>query len=173
MAWDARLLAKSRHLTLLVSGVRGAYPMLSASGHLSPAAHGTAGLQFKVGLTRRYKPAPDEVADLIRTFSTIEHSPPIDVGPDGLYSSETSFDDDEALEDEDAFAFSLSAALESLLNDRFLELVQLRVRHSIGWAAAEALLNKVHRTQKSAEDILLEHSLVRIFTVGQSSASDV
>lgn len=168
MAWDPRLLSKSRHFTLIISGVRGKYPVLSADGLLSKDAYtrGTTNLQFKVGLTSSYKPATDQVSELIRTYGMVEHPSKLEYKWNGYFlaspDSGEDVDEDEVVEDDEAFAFSMSAALESLMNDRFLELVQLRVKHAIGWAAAETLLSRARRAQRSTDEIVLECSMVKL-----------
>lgn len=178
MAWDPRLLSKSRHFTLIISGIRGKYPVLSAEGLLSKDAltHGTSSLLFRVGLTPKYKPAADQVPELIRTFGMVGRRPPSqDIKGVRYFVHETDtdepFEEDEVIEDDEAFAFSMSAALESLMNDRFLELVHLRVKYTIGWAAAEALLSKMHRLQKSPEEIIPEYGMVQYLRLKSRPAS--
>lgn len=62
------------------------------------------------------------------------------------------------------FHFSLSETLESLFQERFLQLVQLRLRYNIGWAAAELLIDHSERAQQRPEivyfDIIYVSSLL-------------
>ena len=65
MAWDSRLLSKTHHLTLLISGIHSMYPVLRGDGTLIDAA---TKLQFRVGLTSRYKPNNGYVSGFTRTL---------------------------------------------------------------------------------------------------------
>lgn len=68
MAWDTRLLSKSQHLTLVITGLHHKYPALDPDGCLD--AHirnlGTKNLQFRVGLTPRYKPDGSTLMEILR-----------------------------------------------------------------------------------------------------------
>lgn len=164
-AWDSRLLSSSGHFTLVIAGLRDKYPVLASDGSLAKdaIARGTAGLRFRVGLTPAYKPSEEQVLELVRTFGLKDRKPPPDQQAPvwGVAGGEAVEDEEEEHREEEGFRFSMSASLESLLDDRFLDLLQLRLKYSISWAAAEVLLSKVHRLQRSAEDILHEHSMVR------------
>ena len=59
VAWDRRLLATSQHLTLLIGTFHGGYPGVDAQGHIISGKGLASGLNFKVGLTRNYKPSKD------------------------------------------------------------------------------------------------------------------
>ena len=72
MAWDRRLLASSQHLILLISGFHGLYPVLeSTATYTSAALRLGVCLNFKVGLSVRYKPGADQVRELIRKHGLI------------------------------------------------------------------------------------------------------
>ncbi|KAH9934607.1 hypothetical protein B0H21DRAFT_759509 [Amylocystis lapponica] len=150
MAWDRRLLARTQHLTLLVSGMRGTYPVLQEDGTLSADATARAvGLHFHVGLTAEYKPLKEHAAEAVRVFglreersnprpSPPEPEPEIDVKEHwhGFQS------------------FSLSDSLETLLNDYFLRVLRSRLRYGIGWAGAEVLCWEAERSQKMEHEII-------------------
>ena len=69
MAWDKRLLARTQHLTLLIIGLRGTYPVLQGDGTL-PSDAAMRGIlpQFRIGLTPLYKPHKEDVAAAVRVF---------------------------------------------------------------------------------------------------------
>lgn len=165
MAWDSRLLFKSQHLTLVISGIHGQYPLLSPEGTLSRdvLARGTSKLTFRVGLTPRYKPDREQVLELVRTYGIQESRPQQDAVKEQSFDIDPELDEWQNTPDDlvpleeaesDTFNFSLSPSLEALLNDRFMDLLALRVKYSIGWAAAETIMSKVHRLQKTAERVL-------------------
>ena len=67
----------------------------------------------------------------------------------------------EPSEEEQSFIpFSLSSSLESLLDDRFLDVLRYRIRYDIGWAGAEVLVAAVQRRQKDAAVVIQECMLV-------------
>ena len=146
-AWDSRLLSNVKHLTLIITGIRGVYPILQTDGSLN---HLLNGVTFKVGLTRSCKPDSDLVRQLSRTFANGN-----DLQGEAIIPDQTMED-----EVDESFSFSLSSSLEALMNDRFLDLLQIRIRYGFGWAAAEALLGEVYRTQGQAEDISQQHAEV-------------
>ncbi|KAI0628025.1 hypothetical protein C8Q77DRAFT_1151557 [Trametes polyzona] len=184
VAWDKRLLSGPQHFTLLVSGLRGVYPVVDANGALTPAAiaRGVAP-QFRVGLTPNYKPSKDDVSELLRMYGLREEYDVTPVKPEeqqtgaleleddmheDLFSEELELfhGDEEAEEEEEASEepakmpsfcpFSLSSSLESLLNDHFLSLLRLRIQYGLSWAGAEFLRWEIENTQRQAEDILAE-----------------
>ncbi|KAI0086019.1 hypothetical protein BDY19DRAFT_962578 [Irpex rosettiformis] len=169
-AWDSRLLSSVKHLTLIITGIRGVYPILSPDGTLNPLLNEVT---FRVGLTPRYKPDKELVLRLSRTFIHREEEPRAVTPADSESTDDSENQDAEDLEfgvippvqgmegeegPEESFSFSLSSSLEALMNDRFIDLLQIRCRYGLGWAAAEALINEVHRTQRKAEDIYQEHT---------------
>ncbi len=170
-AWDPRLLSSVKHLTLIITGIRGVYPVLEPDGVLNRLLNG---ITFRVGLTPEYKPDPEFVKLLSRTFvhqeEKIEDARPVVTDDmDELEDEQDGFDNVEDIDvemtpeevdnepPEESFSFSLSSSLEALMNDRFLELLQFRLRYGFGWAAAEALANEIHQTQRKAEDIYTQH----------------
>jgi ubiquitin-conjugating enzyme E2 Q len=179
MAWDRRLLSRSQYLCILISGFRGNYPAISPDGTLNPVAQqfGTA-LNFKVGLTPRYKPGKEFAKDAARTFGLIINdaeddlriqaekaaafeSLDLDVEADPYAESalmgQTVIEEPEE-EDEGGFdRFSLSSSLESLLDQALLKVIQIRRQFGLGWAGAEVLFAEVERTQMKAEDIYNRH----------------
>ncbi|TCD64374.1 hypothetical protein EIP91_004205 [Steccherinum ochraceum] len=177
MAWDFRLLSKSQHLTLLISGMRNSWPVLQKDGSLSSdfARHGPGKLSFRVGLTRSYKPSKDLVLDLVRQFSmqvveeeqetSAPNTPDLDVTMDDYDPfmddsvEEAKPENVDAVEEEESsatFHFSLSTSLESLMQERFLEALRLRLQFGLGWAAAEILAGEAQKLQQKAEDLLVE-----------------
>ncbi|TFY60148.1 hypothetical protein EVJ58_g5335 [Rhodofomes roseus] len=166
MAWDGRLLSRTQHLTLLVTGLRGTYPVLQTDGTVRPDA-ATRGIspQFRIGLTPIYKPQKEHVAAVVRVFGLKDQPsdvppPEQDVQDEMLSDDEGDHElleptDDEPQVEESSFQpFSLSASLETLLNQRFLRVVQLRLEHELGWAGAEVLAWEAERVQKKPADIL-------------------
>lgn len=170
MAWDRRLLSRTQHLTLLISGLRGTYPPLKVDGTYSQhaAARGSS-LQFKVGLTRRYKPSKEHALEAKRNFGLVDEEPQawsaeerlspildIDSAPlDELFPQQE--------EDEGSFdSFSLSNSLESLLDQSLVRVIQTRVKYSLGWAGAEALVSETEKLQQTAEHILANGRKVRV-----------
>lgn len=138
------------------------YPVLRRDGTLIDGANK---LQFRVGLTPRYKPSKDYVSDLSRTFNLREANAPPPPPPNfhsfASYSDDddlgprTTDNEDEEVDDEhpSRFHFSLSTSLEPLMQDRLLAAVQLRLKYGIGWAGAELLLAESVRRQKRPEDL--------------------
>lgn len=175
MAWDSRLLSKAQYFTLMISGIHGKYPVLSNDGTLSKGAlsRGTSKLTFRVGLTSRYKPDKEQVLELIRTFGMQEsqkpkEEEPLDKQPFGMgYEPNDSpeLQSEPMPSDDNTFHFSLSASLEALMNDRFMDILSLRVKYSIGWAAAETVLSKVQRLQRTAERVLEDFAEVSTFSL--------
>jgi len=178
MAWDRRLLSKSQHLTLLISGFRGMYPPIDAGGNYDVSAQrsGTA-LTFKVGLTQRYKPGKEYAKDAGRTFGLIIQDAEDELsktaatmeGPD-FYEDEASLEAgqtlptpaEEIVEDDGRMdRFSLSGSLESLLDQALLKVIQLRKKFSLGWAGAEVLYMEMERSQLRADIIFDSHKQVQ------------
>lgn len=175
MAWDRRLLSRSQHLCLLISGFRGNYPAIGPDGMLSPMAQqsGTA-LNFKVGLTPRYKPGQEFAKEAVRTFGLIindtedklriqaekatalesfDYDNETDTSGEPASQGETTIEEDEGRFDR----FSLSSSLESLLDHALLKVLQIRRQFGLRWAGAEVLFGEVERTQMKAEDIYNRH----------------
>lgn len=184
MAWDSRLLSSTHYFTLLITGIRGIYPVLQDDGRVVPgvAARG-AKLQFRVGLSKQYKPNKEQVVELVRNFGLKEAQPveakpepmlPIDIDDDTDYDSfdfhaayrsvAEPKDTDEVDEEDPSFmSLSLSSSLESLLNDRFLDILHYRLKYGLGWAGAETLVGEIHRTQRDADSILQDHITVSVY----------
>ncbi|KAJ3535766.1 hypothetical protein NM688_g6931 [Phlebia brevispora] len=178
MAWDPRLLSTTRHLTLLITGLRGVYPVIQGDGKLKHqfAASG-AKPRFKIGLSKDYKPSKEQVMELIRSYSHHDKPAPVQQrrpatpifdssdeedeydAPDfhAAYRTaepEMQLDETAPEEDRDFIPFSLSSSLEPLLNDRFFDILLCRVKYNLGWAGAEVLVNEIHRLQKDADTAL-------------------
>ncbi|KAI0795943.1 hypothetical protein C8Q75DRAFT_846922 [Abortiporus biennis] len=167
-AWDSRFLSRSQYLTLLISGVRSSYPVINSDGTLKGATR----LQFRLGLTKDYKPSKEYVLDLIRNFGLKEQQAEQTPNPVFTRPAYTDYDEDEddmeevwqeevepepEFIDDDhpsRFKFSLSSSLESLMQDRFLGALQLRLKYGFGWAGAEYLLSESERLQRRPEDII-------------------
>lgn len=183
-AWDRRLLSRSQHLTLLISGFRGTYPTLDNDGTYGPIARQfNTSLSFKVGLTRGYKPGKEYAKDAARIFglvtrdaedelllqaekAALEQAEQDEWDMDPPAEEAEQEEEEEEEEDDGRFdRFSLSSSLESLLDQAFLKLVQYRRRFSLGWAGAEVLFAEVEKTQRKAEDIFEEQIMVGLFTI--------
>lgn len=179
MAWDRRLLSRSQHLTLLISGLRGIYPLISSDGTLSDAAQ-RAGIQvkFKVGLCGRYKPTKEHAQEASRNFGLIVQDaedelrlqaeklaaqiPAVDEWDDQTFDEIPPVVVEEEEEDEGRFErFSLSSSLETLMDQAFFKLVQYRRKFKLGWAGAEALYAEVEKNQRKPEDVLKDKQRVR------------
>jgi ubiquitin-conjugating enzyme E2 Q len=160
MAWDRRLLSNSQHFTLLIYGMRGVYPTIQTDGfYARNAVASDAQLKFRVGLTPRYKPGKDQAREVTRHFALVEDGDDeADKGEDFIGEDVEMSDiiPDPPVEDEDFGRFekfSLSSPLESLLNEVFVRVLQLRIKFKLGWAAAETLQSEIEKTQRKPEDI--------------------
>jgi ubiquitin-conjugating enzyme E2 Q len=171
MAWDRRLLASSQHLTLLISGFHGLYPVLQSDASYTPTAQrlGVC-LNFKVGLSARYKPGTVQVREVIRKHGLIakdaedEFKTQEQLAAQQAKLHEWGSDQEdnqdpapvvEEVIDPDCFdRFSLSSSLESLMDQSFLKLVQIRRKFGLGWAGAELLHAENEKTQMSEADVL-------------------
>ncbi|KAK7678999.1 hypothetical protein QCA50_017943 [Cerrena zonata] len=171
MAWDSRLLSKSQYLTLIISGMQGIYPFTADDGTFLPnlAGRGVKNLQYHVGLTPQNKPDQNLILSLLRSFNV----PTIDeiVLPSikNIHIAESILGRNPSHE----FNFSLSASLESLLRDRFMQIIRLRLKCNIGWAGAESLISSSSQMQISADELFFDDSteLLRAEEEEQSLAS--
>lgn len=177
MAWDRRLLSCSQHLTLLISGFHGLYPVLENDvSYTSSAQRLAVSLGFKVGLSQRYKPGTEQALEIVRKHGLITHEAEdevrIQANLAAMQQRFERFDSDEVDEDEPTpaeaapeeeevvnvdegrFDFSLSSSLESLMDQSFLKIVQLRRRFGLGWAGAELLHSEIELCQRLDEDVL-------------------
>ena len=176
MAWDRRLLSCSQHLTLLISGFHGLYPVLENNvSYTSSAQRMGVSLGFKVGLSQRYKPGAEQALEVVRKHGLITHEAEDEVRmqadsaamqqrferPDSEDLDEDEFTPAEAttveedVVDEGRFdRFSLSSSLESLMDQSFLKVVQLRRKFGLGWAGAELLHSEIEICQRLDEDVL-------------------
>lgn len=162
MAWDRRFLSRTQHLTLLISDLRGTYPPLQADGTTTQdaLARGCTNLQFKVGLTRKYKPSKEQASEIKRTYGLVteqEQERPVEepsMDPERFIVTDDLSDEEED-EDEGRFdSFSLSSSLESLLDQSLVRVIQTRVKYGLGWAGAETLVAETERLQQTADSIL-------------------
>lgn len=172
MAWDPRLLSASRHIALIITGIRGIYPILTDEGTLIPSPSNTSPT-FRVGLTADYKPTAEQCLESARTHLLQRKQPVRQLQPEYTFQADD-YDGDmpeeegdveeveDTIEHDDSFAFSLSTSLEALMNDYFRPLLELRIKYGLGWASAEALYSKVRRFQRTEEDVLNEFALVRL-----------
>jgi ubiquitin-conjugating enzyme E2 Q len=172
MAWDRRLLSHTQYLTLLISGLRGTYPPLKADGTLTEDANarGTS-LQFKVGLTRSYKPGKEHALEVKRTYGLVdeapqgrpaEDEPPITIDADGFPLPQEEGEEGEEDDDEGRFdSFSLSSSLETLLDHSLVRIIQARIKYGLGWAGAEWLVAETERLQQTSDSILAASGKVR------------
>ena len=175
MAWDRRLLSCSQHLTLLISGFHALYPVLENDvSYTNSAKRLGVSLGFKVGLSQRYKPGTEQALETVRKHGLITHDAEDDVlmqansAMQQSYERSDDIDEDELTPveavpveeevvevDEGRFeGFSLSSSLESLMDQSFLKIVQLRRRFGLGWAGAELLHSEIEISQRLDEDAL-------------------
>lgn len=174
MAWDRRLLSSSQHLTLLISGFHGLYPVLENDGSYTPSANRHAiALTFKVGLSERYKPSTEHVQEVIRKHGLILQDAEDEIRIQAekaalrakMYEFDPEFEDAEepiqdVVEEEIEVVdpgrfdrFSLSSSLESLMDQSFLKIVQIRRNFGLGWAGAELLNSEAERLQQKADAV--------------------
>jgi len=181
MAWDRRILASSQHLTLLISGFHGVYPVLEPDGSYTTLAHRLGvNLSFQVGLSGRYKPGNDQVRELIRKHGLVtkdaedefqiqeeiaaqklkmSRAMEAELEDEDETTAETSpvavDEEPEEQVDPDRFdRFSLSSSLDSLMDQSFLKLVQIRRKFGLGWAGAELLHSESEKFQMKEVDVL-------------------
>lgn len=177
MAWDRRLLSRTQNLTLLISGLRGTYPPFAPDGTYSKdaMARGTQ-LQFKVGLTKRYKPGKEHALEAKRTFGLVDDEEPgpswnsnepalMAIDSEGNTISEIDplqgEEEEEEEEDDGRFdSFSLSSSLESLLDHSLIRVIQNRLKYGLGWAGAETLLHESERLQQTPEVVYAQSKKV-------------
>jgi len=164
-AWDGRLLARTQHLTLLISGLGREYPILESDGeYRREAKNAGVDLSFKVGLCQRYKPSKDQASELVRKHGLQTIEEPIQPPPEVLGIDDEDFEDviqqeratSPELEETDPGhleRFSMSASLESVLQNLFLPVLRLRLKYQLGWAGAEALLAGVETLQQSPDTL--------------------
>lgn len=174
MAWDRRLLARTQHLTLLVTGLRDSYPVLQTDGTVRPDA-ATRGMspQFRIGLTPIYKPQKEHVAAAVRVFGLKEaeqaeapKDSPIDLTlEDEEWADAMPVEEEPQVEETSFQPFSLSASLETLMNQRFLRVVQLRLAHDLGWAGAELLAWEAEKQQQKPTDVLKNMRQVSVWVL--------
>ncbi|KAH6905576.1 hypothetical protein BKA70DRAFT_1372977 [Coprinopsis sp. MPI-PUGE-AT-0042] len=178
MAWDRRLLSRYQHLVLLISGFHGLYPVLNTDGTYTPAASQLqVNLTFKVGLSGQYKPGKEQAQDVVRKHGLIQNDAEDelrileeklaqekamaefwDADADEVPPEEEEPPKEEEPEDPGRFdRFSLTSSLESLFQQSFVQLVQLRRRFDIGWAGAELLLGEMEKTQVPADHVYASH----------------
>ncbi|KAI5891455.1 uncharacterized protein SCHCODRAFT_02629145 [Schizophyllum commune H4-8] len=169
VAWDRRLLATSQHLTLLIGTFHGGYPGVDAQGHIISGKGLASGLNFKVGLTRNYKPSKDVARDAIRTFGLITEDAEDELqrqkeeeaaarlaalmaeGEEGSPEPQPPVEEEE--EEEKFDRFSLTSSLESLMEQSFLKVLQVRKEFGLGWAGAELLLLESDKLQQRPADL--------------------
>lgn len=179
MAWDRRLLSRSQHLTLLISGFHGVYPVLENDlSYKAFAQKLGVNLSFKVGLSQKYKPGTEQAQEVIRRHGLIlkdaedelrlQKEAEIAAHRQRMFEMDIDEDDEpmpepdpveEEAETDDPYrfdAFSLSSSLESLMDNTFLKLIQLRRKFHLGWAGAELLNTEVEKLQRKPEDIYAE-----------------
>ncbi|KAK7060763.1 hypothetical protein VNI00_000495 [Paramarasmius palmivorus] len=178
MAWDRRLLSRSLHLVLLISGFQGVYPSPDYAGGAYERAHNVvqAPLTFKVGLCGKYKPGKDYTRDAVKKHKLIvadaedllweqKEKERLEAraamyewdgeGEDPLLQAHSESEDEEEEEDAERFdKFSLSSSLECLMDQMFLKLVNIRRRNRLGWAGAEFVLWEIEKNQMREEDVI-------------------
>ena len=174
-AWDKRLLARTQHLTLLISGLGREYPILDTDGeYRREAKNAGVDLSFKVGLCQRYKPSKDQALELVRKHGLKTSDEPAQPPPETINFDDD--DDDDDIQQERTLTpepeetdpghlerFSLSTSLESVLHNLFLPVLRLRLKYQLGWAGAETLLADVETLQQSPDALFIfrEHECRR------------
>jgi len=162
--WDKRLLARTQHLTLLISGLGREYPILEPDGdYRREAKNAGVDLSFKVGLSQRYKPSKDHALELVRKHGLQTFEEPAQLPPEALNPDDEDVDDfleerapTPEFEETDPGhleRFGLSTSLESVLENLFLPVLRLRLKYQLGWAGAETLLADVETLQQSPDVI--------------------
>ncbi|KAF8797821.1 hypothetical protein BYT27DRAFT_7204023 [Phlegmacium glaucopus] len=174
MAWDRRLLSCSQHLTLLISGFHGLYPVLENDiSYNSSAQRLGVSLGFKVGLSQKYKPGSEQAQEIVRKHGLIiqdaEDELRIqaewaaqqqrnewldDLNEDEPMPAEAAPEEEEIVDEGRFDSFSLSCSLESLMDQSFLKIVQLRRKFDLGWAGAELLHSEIERSQQLDQEVL-------------------
>ncbi|KAF8129886.1 hypothetical protein EV363DRAFT_1432403 [Boletus edulis] len=141
LAWDRHFLEPGLHLTLLISGFNGVYPVLQQDGtHTQNYLRTGSTLKYKVGFTQNYKPSGNNAAGAFREFFLRDMDKDKKEDANDATSGSDMLD---LASDPDPGMFrrmSLSTPLESLLDQQLFRLLQLRRRFSLGWAGAEELL---------------------------------
>lgn len=161
-AWDPRLIFGPWYLTMAITGIRGTCPVLADPANLVPNASEDRPT-FRVGLTAAYKPSAEQCLEFARVHAvqrkrpapkprTVYWTKDLDKG-DGIRDD---------FENDKSFAFSLSSSLEALMNDCFLPVLALRIKHGIGWAAAEVLHSKLRRLRQGEASTFNRFSTVRL-----------
>lgn len=165
-AWDKRLLARTQHLTLLISGLGREYPVLEPDGeYRREAKNAGVDLSFRVGLCQRYKPSKDQAVELVRKHGLQTLEEPIQPPPETLNTDDEDIEDDTQeerpatpeFEDTDPGhleGFGLSTSLESVLQNLFLPVLRLRSKFRLEWAGAEMLLADVETLQQTPDALL-------------------
>jgi len=128
-------------------------------------------LQFKVGLTRSYKPGKEHALEVKRTYGLVdeapqgrpaEDEPPITIDADGFPLPQEEGEEGEEDDDEGRFdSFSLSSSLETLLDHSLVRIIQARIKYGLGWAGAEWLVAETERLQQTSDSILATSGKVR------------
>jgi len=137
-------------------------------------------LNFQVGLSGRYKPGKEQVRELIRKHGLvttdaedefqlqgelaaqkmkISQAMEADLEDEDETTADTSAitadEEPEQQVDPDRFdKFSLSSSLDSLMDQSFLKLVQIRRKFGLGWAGAELLDSESEKSQMKEIDVL-------------------
>ncbi|KIY71906.1 hypothetical protein CYLTODRAFT_389638 [Cylindrobasidium torrendii FP15055 ss-10] len=178
MAWDRRLLSRSQHLVLLISGQCGIYPTLDNNGsYTSSAKNASVQLKFQVGLSGQYKPSEENAREAVRKFGLVvadaedelrlqqereaaEAALAFDYSEDPLGTPEPpppppiAFEPVEEDTDPGRFdKFSLSSSFEHLLDQHFLKVVNIRRVFRLGWAGAELLHSHAEQQQRSTQSL--------------------
>ena len=165
-AWDKRLLARTHHLTLLISGLGREYPILDSDGeYRREAKNAGVDLSFKVGLCQRYKPSKEQALELVRKHGLKTSEEPAQPLPEAVNPDDEDEDDDDIQQEQSPTPeleetdpghlerFSLSTSLESVLHNLFLPVLRLRLKYQLGWAGAETLLADVETLQQSPDEL--------------------
>ncbi|KAH7100349.1 hypothetical protein BKA62DRAFT_706762 [Auriculariales sp. MPI-PUGE-AT-0066] len=144
------------------------WPVIAADGSVL----GGAKPRFHVGLSKNYKPSTASVVHAVRSFALrddeLEAEPEPEVEPydpdvDPWEAEQRAREKERerlaALPiDENAFeAFSLSSSFDTLLDQKLLPLVKLRMQYGLGWAAAEMLHTLGEQYQMKPEDVYQQY----------------
>jgi ubiquitin-conjugating enzyme E2 Q len=167
-AWDRVLLASTRHLTLLITGLQNVYPVLARDGSMTlEAIRRSVSLNFQLGLTPRNKPSRTHAQAASRSYVlVVEEEETLDpLAMEEDLSVDYGFVPPPKVEEpEDAGVFerfALSQPLEALLNHNFLNMLRIRLKFKVGWAGAEMMQAIIDKTQSQVDEVYHTHKKVR------------
>ena len=157
LAWDKRLLSKTRNLTLLITGCHGSYPLEIPSEN--GADNSRTQFHFKVAIVDTYKPSKGSVIEVLRAIQFLDKDESIlkltryhtkTVGSETVDGNEEENSD---MKSEKLEPFSWSASLESYLDRHLMRVIRLRRKFQLGWAGAEQLMFDMEALNQREDEI--------------------